>query len=84
MNNWRTRQRQSGANTWLVSEAGTGLVRGMVTGKDAATLVRKIATDFGGILAFTQGVPLVRRTDPLYAKLKSAMDANHLFGDVAE
>ncbi len=75
---------QSGADAWLVSEAGTGLVRGMVTGKDAATLVRKIATDFGGILAFTHGVPLVPRTDPLYANLKSAMDANRLFGDATE
>jgi hypothetical protein len=78
----------SGGKAWTVSEAGTGVIRTVVTAPDADIILPHIAKKYEASMLITQPWPApvlagAGRIDELSARIKRQLDPKATYGNLA-
>jgi hypothetical protein len=68
------------SGNWVVSEAGTGVVRGMVVEEGIVGRLRELVGSLEGRLVITRGDLGVREESALFLRLKRELDVRNVFG----
>ena len=72
-----------GGGAWIVSEAGSGVIRAAISGEPARALAMELAKSHGGNFVLTRapgGNFLPAGRHPLVERLKEALDSQGIFG----